>query len=314
MARIRYLKPDFFKDEDLARLPIETRLFFAGMWGLADKAGRLEDRPLRLKVEIYPYDEVNVDECLKQLSKPKSGSGKPFIVRYQVDGQGYIQIINWFKHQKPHKTEKESTIPHPNGEWGMGNGETRTLNKKSDFTSSMFVKEPLDNGYITVKEPLKCKESNLHVFNHWNKYTGGKVTKDSKHITWRSHRLRNDSSISPDVSNAISQTLKGGHTAEQICSAIDSYAKVLLGEDYIWSYAWNLVDFLTRGEEKHKQAARKWWRFLPDNFIEDHYLTDAARKKRANTAHGPTAYQLAKEEISTKKKTNSKNEAKTKTG
>ena len=111
MARIRYIKPDFFKDDDLAHLPFETRLFFAGLWGMADKAGRLEDRPARLKVEIFPYDAVDVEKCLKQLAVNKTNSGQPFINRYAIDGQRYIQIVNWVKHQKPHHTERDSEIP-----------------------------------------------------------------------------------------------------------------------------------------------------------------------------------------------------------
>ena len=110
MSRIRYLKPDFFKDEDLATLPFESRLFFAGLWGLADKEGRLEDRPQRLKIEIFPYDKVDVEKCLKLLNNPKSSSNKPFIQRYSVNGEKYIQIVCWDKHQKPHHTEAGSKI------------------------------------------------------------------------------------------------------------------------------------------------------------------------------------------------------------
>ena len=91
MARIRYLKPDFFKDEDLATFPYETRLCFAGLWNFADKAGRLEDRPKRLKVEIFPYDKVNMEKCLKELSQIKNGSYKPFIQRYEVNNEKYIK-------------------------------------------------------------------------------------------------------------------------------------------------------------------------------------------------------------------------------
>jgi len=69
MARIRYLKPEFFKDEDLAVLLYETRLFFAGLWGLADKSGRLEDRPARLKAEIFPYDNIDPENMLQQLTR-----------------------------------------------------------------------------------------------------------------------------------------------------------------------------------------------------------------------------------------------------
>ena len=145
MARIRYLKPDFFKDEDLATLPYEVRLFFAGLWNFADKAGRLEDRPLRLKAEIFPYDNVDIEKCLVLLSKPKNGSGKPFIQRYEVDRDKYIQIVNWEKHQKPHHTEQDSRFPPaPPMEKGMEKG----MEKQDEASSG------LRNGVATVKKPL----------------------------------------------------------------------------------------------------------------------------------------------------------------
>ena len=101
------MKPDFFKDEDLGELPFETRLLFAGLWGIADKRGRLEDRPKRIKAEIFPYDEVDIEKNLDLLCQPKESSKQPFIKRYVIDGQKFIQIISWEKHQKPHHTEKQ---------------------------------------------------------------------------------------------------------------------------------------------------------------------------------------------------------------
>jgi hypothetical protein len=132
MARIRYLKPDFFKDEDLSRLPQGVRLLYQGLWCHADKEGRLEDRPQRLKVEIFPYEEFDIEAGLKMLSKHKI-TKRPFIFRYAVDGENYIQILQWRKHQKPHHTEKESVLPRP------------------------------PNGCLTVNEPLDNSEELLQV-------------------------------------------------------------------------------------------------------------------------------------------------------
>ena len=50
--RIRTRKPAFFKDEDLADLPPLTRLFFQGLWPMADRDGRLENRPRLIKAEV----------------------------------------------------------------------------------------------------------------------------------------------------------------------------------------------------------------------------------------------------------------------
>lgn len=111
MARIRYLKPGFFKDEDIAELDPWTRLLYAGLWSMADKEGRLEDRPKRIKIEVFPYDQVDVEEGLRTLARPKFGKRPPFIWRYEVDGEGYIEIVAWHEHQRPHHTERPSVIP-----------------------------------------------------------------------------------------------------------------------------------------------------------------------------------------------------------
>ena len=109
MARIRTIKPEFFQDEDLAKLEPLDRIAFEGLWCYADKAGRLEDRPHRLKVQILPYDTVDFDVILDRLSKAK------FIIRYKIDSQKYIQIRTFLRHQRPHHTEPESIIPEHNG-------------------------------------------------------------------------------------------------------------------------------------------------------------------------------------------------------
>lgn len=110
MARSRNIKPGFFTNEDLVELNFGTRLLFAGLWTLADREGRLEDRPKKIKIGVFPADNVDVDAMLQELHEAK------FIVRYEVNGSRYVQIVNWSKHQNPHHTEKASEIPGINGE------------------------------------------------------------------------------------------------------------------------------------------------------------------------------------------------------
>lgn len=107
MSRARNLKPKFFKNEDLADLAFEYRLLFQGLWCEADREGRLEDRPKRIKAEVFPYDEVDVEDGLCKLH----ASG--FIDRYEFDGSKYIQVVAFAKHQNPHCKEAASTIPAP---------------------------------------------------------------------------------------------------------------------------------------------------------------------------------------------------------
>lgn len=104
MARARNIKPGFFTNEELAELDPLTRILFAGLWTIADRDGRLEDRPRRIKALTLPHDQADVDSMLNQL-QPN------FIRRYEVNGQRYIQVVNWHKHQTPHYKEVASTIP-----------------------------------------------------------------------------------------------------------------------------------------------------------------------------------------------------------
>lgn len=107
MARARNIKPGFFKNEDLAECSLAARLCFVGLWTLADREGRLEDRPKRIKGELFPFDSFEVESLLVELVQ------FGFIVRYEVDGQRCIQVTKFKEHQTPHHTEKASAIKPP---------------------------------------------------------------------------------------------------------------------------------------------------------------------------------------------------------
>lgn len=107
MARARNLKPSFFTDDELAEVAPLGRLLFQGLWCMADRAGRLEDRPKKIKAEVLPYDNCNIEKMLDELARRR------FIIRYIADGVRYIQVRQFLKHQNPHVKEPESTIPAP---------------------------------------------------------------------------------------------------------------------------------------------------------------------------------------------------------
>lgn len=108
MARARLLKPGFFTNDTLAEVQPLGRLLFAGLWTLADREGRLADRPKSIKAQLLPFDRVNVEALLASLVE------RGFISRYKgPDNEAYIQILAFSKHQSPHIKEPASTIPAP---------------------------------------------------------------------------------------------------------------------------------------------------------------------------------------------------------
>lgn len=107
MPRARNIKPGFYKNEELAECSVWARFIFPGLWMMADREGRLEDRPKRIKAELLPFDTQPVEPLLAELA------ARGFIVRYQIDGASYIQISKFAEHQNPHYSEKQSVIKPP---------------------------------------------------------------------------------------------------------------------------------------------------------------------------------------------------------
>lgn len=110
MARTRSIKPGFFDNEILGEIEPLTRLLFIGLWCIADREGRLEDKPRKIKKMLLGYDDVDADEVDKMLQKLHDTG---FIYRYSIENEQYIQVVNFAKHQNPHVKEKTSEIPPP---------------------------------------------------------------------------------------------------------------------------------------------------------------------------------------------------------
>ena len=157
MARSRLLKPGFFKNEVLSDLEPLDRLLFAGLWTLADREGRLEDRPRRIKNELFPCDDYDVDSGISRLASAE------FVERYTSCNVRVLLIVNFLKHQSPHGTEKDSLLPNRDGKIDTNarskNGyiilaENPAPNKINDLAEILTVNPPLDNGAPTVNPPL----------------------------------------------------------------------------------------------------------------------------------------------------------------
>jgi hypothetical protein len=128
VARIRTIKPEFFDDPKIGRLSQASRLCFIGLLTQADREGRIEDEPARLKVRILPYDDLEMDAVLADLCVAG------VILRYEASGKRVIQIRTFEKHQRPHPKEAPSLLPKPAVK---RNGKPRkeTASREKDSTS-----------------------------------------------------------------------------------------------------------------------------------------------------------------------------------
>lgn len=98
--RARNIKPGFFTNELLVELHPLTRLLYAGLWCMADRRGLVEDRPKRIKIEILPCDNHDIDAALGELE------AAGLISRYTgINGHKAIKILKFLTHQRPHHSE-----------------------------------------------------------------------------------------------------------------------------------------------------------------------------------------------------------------
>jgi hypothetical protein len=82
-----------------------------GLLTIADREGRLEDRPAAIKAAILPLDDDvgagEIDGLLSELSKGG------FLCRYRVAGKPFLAIKNFSKYTRPHSNERPSKMPSP---------------------------------------------------------------------------------------------------------------------------------------------------------------------------------------------------------
>lgn len=104
--RIRTVKPEFWRSDDIARLPREIRLLFIGLWSYVDDNGVGIDDYRQVTADLFPLDDDIADtrefvrEGLATLSRAS------LIVRYEVAGKSYLHVPTWERHQKIDKPGK----------------------------------------------------------------------------------------------------------------------------------------------------------------------------------------------------------------
>lgn len=212
--RARSLKPALFKNEILGTADPLLTILFEGLWCEADREGRLEDRPLRIKAEVFPYrDNIDIVSMLEWLA------ANEFIKRYKVAGVSIIQVVKFLEHQRPHNNEVASTLPtidkadktkaEKTSNQGRKSAQPRKEALRSDsglLTPSSLTPDSLNHdteGEMSASPPEQLPER--IVFEHWKR-------------EWN----HPDAALDPKRIGRIRARLKT-FTAKQLCDAISGF-------------------------------------------------------------------------------------------
>lgn len=148
MPRIRTIKPEFPQSESMGRVSRDSRLAFIEMWTVADDSGRLRGNSRMIASILFPYDDDApklMDGWLDELEREQC------ILRYEVDGQKYIQIVNFNTHQKIEK-------PSPSKLPSFDDNSVNTPRKLTEASRKMSLDQGRDQGEDQGEERMQGEE------------------------------------------------------------------------------------------------------------------------------------------------------------
>ena len=106
--RIRSIKPEFWRSDDISALEWDERLLFVGLWSYVDDNGVGVDKLSSIAADLFASDlERNPPETFARVSRglqQLATAGR--IVRYTVESRPYLEVVNWDKHQRIDRPNK----------------------------------------------------------------------------------------------------------------------------------------------------------------------------------------------------------------
>ncbi len=98
MARIRTIKPEFWRSEQVTDCSPIARLLFIGLWNHCDDRGVHPIKPKTIKASIFPADDFSSTDIQRLLDELASNS----LIGYfdGDDGQQYLWVTGWKTHQR----------------------------------------------------------------------------------------------------------------------------------------------------------------------------------------------------------------------
>jgi hypothetical protein len=169
LARIRTVKPDFFRHEELQALNEKhpnIMLFFAGLWCQCDKAGNFRWKPNQIKLDILPFTNYNPSTYLDVLVDAA------YLSRYTVDGEDYGSVLNFKKHQLIWGSETKSPLKWPENkevQQKYVQGSTQDIGVRNQETGDIDIAPPKNRKHSFDDSPIFDKPTFRAAFPTWDK-------------------------------------------------------------------------------------------------------------------------------------------------
>jgi len=165
------IDPKFFSSAKVGRLTNRQRVLLIGIISNADDEGRLVGEAAWVRSQVFPYDEVSLDDMADDLCKLQADGT---IIQYEVDGDCYIQLVNWGKYQYINRP-KPSLLPSPPGFIESRPTDVNTSRPESR-PENVDHSRPMEKNRIEKKRKVKEADPSLaknarEVFDKWKEIT-----------------------------------------------------------------------------------------------------------------------------------------------
>lgn len=153
MANKRIISSDIYQDEWFSDLTLLERFIWIGLFtSCADSQGRALDKAVHIRTCIFPYEDMPLESIGQAIIKFADAQK---ILRYEVKGTKYLQILRWWTYQCP-KFAGESKHPAPSGWQDHVNTTVGKVSIKRNWFNSVKHKEQ-EQAFIealdTITEP-----------------------------------------------------------------------------------------------------------------------------------------------------------------
>lgn len=142
MARIRSTHPGQWSDEDFVALSFPARILALALRNVADDHGVFEWKPLTIKMQLLPADNVEITGLLSELVANDA------LIEFEAEGKRYGAIRNFMRWQRP----KKPSYQYPCSEQVLEYVGFKSNSSGTDDASDEGSSEPVGNWYGTGSE------------------------------------------------------------------------------------------------------------------------------------------------------------------
>lgn len=101
--RIRSIKPEFWRSEDIKQLPREVRLLFIGLWSYVDDNGVGVDDYRQIAADLFALEDDPTGTRAFVRDGLATLSAANLIARYANGSKRYVFVLSWDRHQRVDK-------------------------------------------------------------------------------------------------------------------------------------------------------------------------------------------------------------------